>query len=684
MPRTALKATFALTLFFVLLRWQAAQAETTDGKFYLDPVQATRALIASGVKVQAGEAADRELLVGYRTARSGATVQSVATSVGELRAHSDTLNVSRIRLRAGLSMQEAVTVLAKRSDVLYVEPNYVLHHLSTPNDTSYATKQYAPQKIQADKAWDIWRPKQQIIIAVVDSGVDGQHPDLKNVMLRTSSGTINGYDAINGVASVAADDNGHGSHCSGIAAAEANNKTGIAGIAGWIGDTSTTTSSYVRIMPVKALNSTGDGYTSDIADGITWAADHGAKVISLSVGTTSYSATLNTAVQYAWGKGCVLAAAAGNDGLNQKNYPAALTNVLAVAATDSGDTLTDYSNYGTWVDCAAPGDNIYSTVPTSMGSYDTYSGTSMATPVIAGVAALIMAQNPSLTNTQVNSLIISNGNSYSPYYGSLATGSGRVNAYKSLLAAGGGTSIREIVFQNQAGGNIVHWLMNGTQIAIGDTIATGVGSQWKVAGVYDLNADGQSDILWQNTQTGDIAYWLMDGTTILRGGYITYGLSTQWSIVGTGDFNGDGKPDILLQNTVTGDIAVWFMNGTTISSGTILYSGLSTQWRVAGVADFNSDGKPDILLQNASTGQVAVWFMSGTGIVSGSILFNGIASNLRIVGTPDLNGDGKPDILWQNTQTGDVVYWYLNGTQYVSGGTIAYAVATTYQIVGTR
>lgn len=192
-------------------------------------------------------------------------------------------------------------------------------------------------------------------------------------------------------------------------------------------------------MPVKVLDSSGNGSDASVASGITWAADHGAKIISLSLGASSTSTTMNNAAQYAWNKGCLIVAAAGNSGSSALFYPAASPNVLSVAATDSSDTLAGFSNYGSWVQVAAPGVSIYSTTPTYANSfglnYAWASGTSMATPHVAGEAALLLAQRPTLTNVQLKNLIVSNVDTYKPVSGhTIATGAGRINVLRALQA----------------------------------------------------------------------------------------------------------------------------------------------------------------------------------------------------------------------------------------------------------
>jgi subtilisin family serine protease len=385
-----------------------------------------------------------EVLVGIRADQDDAQEADRLGAVGAISAgRQANLHAYRLRLQPGVSISTAIARLQQRGEVLYAEPNHVYRVSATPNNTYYSN-QYALRKIQADLAWEAWNPTGQVIVAIVDTGIDNTHPALTNKIYRDGSGIV-GYNAFTGLRDNASDDFGHGTHCAGIAAAQINNNTGVAGIAGWNGVANQSDANYTKLMPVKVLDSSGSGSDATVASGITWAADHGAKVISLSLGGSDSSNTLNNAVQYAWNKGCVIVAAAGNNGASSFSYPAAYANVISVGATDNNDQLASFSNYGSWVMVAAPGSNIYSTVPTYAANggyginYNYLSGTSMATPHVAGEAALLLAQNPALTNSQVRSLIVNNVDPYTPYSAgrNIAANAGRINVYRALLAAGG-------------------------------------------------------------------------------------------------------------------------------------------------------------------------------------------------------------------------------------------------------
>jgi thermitase len=272
--------------------------------------------------------------------------------------------------------QTLSNILAKNPNVQYAEEDEVAEATNTPDDP-YFVDQWGLQKILAPSAWDYTQGSASILIAVVDTGIDGSHPDLTSKIAGRANFTTDSD----------VDDNGHGSHVAGIAAADTNNGIGVAG-----------TGFNTDLLSVKVLEGSGNGYYSWVANGITWAADNGAKIINLSLGGLSSSQTLQQAVAYAWSKGAIVVAASGNNGNSIPFYPAYYPNVVSVAATDTNDQKAYFSNYGNWVTIAAPGVNIISTY---QGGYAYLSGTSMATPFVSGVAALIWSEHPEWTNAQV-------------------------------------------------------------------------------------------------------------------------------------------------------------------------------------------------------------------------------------------------------------------------------------------
>ena len=378
-----------------------------------------------------------ELIVGLDP--GGDTLPLLAMEmVGSVAQQIPAINAYLVKLAPGLSMPSAGEFLRAMPGVRYVEPNYKVFAFATPNDPYY-NQQYGLTRIQAHLAWDLWQPQRTVYIAIIDSGIDYTHPDLTNKIRRHSNGAIYGYDAFNlmGWSQDFMDYAGHGTHCAGIAAAEINNGIGIAGVASW-NPLVANSHSYVQLMPVKVLDEEGVGTASTVANGISWAASNGAHILSMSLGTLEMSTAISDAVNYAASLGCVLVAAAGNFASNAPTYPAYYSPCIAVAATDANDQLTSWSQYGFWIDIAAPGENILSTM--IGGSYYTMSGTSMACPHVSGAAAVLWSYNPYLTSQQVRAALETHVDPYTPYNGrTIGNGKGRLNVYRALQGIGAGS-----------------------------------------------------------------------------------------------------------------------------------------------------------------------------------------------------------------------------------------------------
>jgi thermitase len=363
------------------------------------------AFAALAIVPTAASAAPTTVIVKYRDGVTAAqrlsadNLGGVLSRIAPLRALSNTSVVSVLG-----NPVAAAARLERSPAVEYAEPNYTYHATATPNDPQYPqlyglnntgqTGGTPDADIDAPEGWDAFGlgafpATGGAKVGIVDTGITVNHEDL--VGKTSDCGGVNSFGISLGLFQIGgdptivtgkcADDNGHGTHVSGTVAAIANNGKGVAGVA-----------FNSPLAMCKALDSGGSGSLAAIANCITWVADRGAKVISMSLGGSSGSQALLDALRYAIGKGALPVAAAGNGGNSTPSYPAAYPEVVSVAATDSRDQKASFSTFNADVEVAAPGVNILSTW--NNGAYNTISGTSMATPHVAGVVALIAGRNP--------------------------------------------------------------------------------------------------------------------------------------------------------------------------------------------------------------------------------------------------------------------------------------------------
>ncbi len=423
------------------------------------------------------------LLVKFKAAVSAETISETATTFGvQTNQLADVLQAMRAQYKVVASTtltplnierwqfldQHALTrtrqTILHTGLVEYVEPNYQrvaqAPRTDGPNDTYYqAGNQWWLEAVSADRVFaeNILPVGQEVIVAVLDSGILLTHEDL-------TANLVLGKDYViqNGVGN---DDDGHGTHVAGIAGAVTNNNLGMAGIAG---------TANVKLMPIKILDHDGFGYDSDIAQGVIWAVDHGARVLNLSFGSTAMGKVLEDAIAYAYQKKCVIIASAGNDGDldNPVIYPAAYDKVIAVAACTLAGVRAAYSEYHDYVDLAAPGgddgtnaERMLSTYNQTNDSYAYAFGTSMAAPVVSGVAALLVLQDPRRTAEEIKQLLVSTADKI----GSLQNdtdgwnrylGWGRVNCFQALT--------RFITFQSRTTGRASYNYPNPFSPVVGE------------------------------------------------------------------------------------------------------------------------------------------------------------------------------------------------------------------------
>ncbi len=396
----------------------------------------------------ASASAASQLLVGFEKGVSKERQGRIAKALGaRITKRFSSVRSGRlvvVRARGGTRLKTLRSRLRKASGVAYAESDFTLAASAArvPNDPNYPF-QYAivdtpaNHDIDAPTAWGTRTSCSTV--AVLDTGIDTNHPDLAANIYKSSDKPNNGKDddkngyvddtyglnVIKGKGS-GEDDNGHGSHVAGIVGGRGNNGTDVSGIC-W----------STKLMAVKFMNSKGKGSTSDAIEGIQYAVKKGVKVINCSFGSSSKSSALHDAVDYAQSKNALLVVAAGNDGVNidkKPEYPASYgdSNILTVAASTSTDTLASFSNYGSKaVDVAAPGDQILSTY--KGGGLKVLSGTSMASPYAAGVAAMLRKQESSAGYSDLRYAIRHKVDTPAALKGKVAY-NGRLNARKALAA----------------------------------------------------------------------------------------------------------------------------------------------------------------------------------------------------------------------------------------------------------
>ncbi len=355
-----------------------------------------------------------EILVKYRAGRSG-TISRIALP-GRVVETIPQINVARVRLLPGMTVERAIKAINRSGSFQYAEPNYKYKPFQrNPNDTRLA-EQYAIPRVELPLAWARTLGSATVRVAVIDSGINKTHEDLTSII---APGERDFSDNDND----ATDLDGHGTHCAGIAGAATNNGLGVAG-AGW----------GVRILPLKIFP---NSFANVSAAAIIYAADQGCKVISMSFGGPFPSQVAEDAVNYAWGKGSLLVAAAGNDAQDGENFPAAYDRVLAVGSTNDQDRKSGFSTHGQWVDVGAPGSSILSTYVGGTAAYEFSDGTSMACPLVAGSAGLLFSFSPTSTNADVRRALETStdpvvGNN--PATGQPWFANGRINVNKALDA----------------------------------------------------------------------------------------------------------------------------------------------------------------------------------------------------------------------------------------------------------
>lgn len=539
-----------------------------------------------------GDFVPGELLIQFKDGMTLSERESLLSEFEATYDHTlmtDTIQVWLVPAGEELTLSQTLSDLP---EIEFAEPNYYYYVLNNPipNDPGYG-QQWAHNIMDSPQAWDIATGSATITTAILDTGVDLGHPDLAGHI-------VAGYDFIQND-NDPGDKFGHGTHVAGIAAAIGNNGVGIAGV-DW----------NARIMPVRVLDAEGRGTNADIINGINWAANNGADIINMSLGGTSYSSGMQTAVNNAHNGGTLVIAAMGNcrtggggcTATNPTIYPAAYNNVLAVSATNTSDNYSYYSQYGGHNDVSAPGGEmtffgdqggIYSTMPTygvyltSIGydnNYDYLQGTSMAAPQVAGLAGLIWSLNSNLTPDQVQDIIEVSAEDLGPAGWDIDYGHGRINVYQALLNVTPSTPILETI-DNADGNNSypISWntISSATSYTLQEddnasfsspsTLYTGSSTTYNVSGqdlgeyYYRVRANnGGGSSAWSNVEMATV-------------------LPSAPNLFAIDNTDGDGDYQVDWSSVIgTSSYTLQQADNASFSGATTLYTGSSTFYDVTG------------------------------------------------------------------------------------------------------
>jgi type VII secretion-associated serine protease mycosin len=602
------------------------------------------------------------VLVRFKSGVSAAAKDRALTSRGASRV-GEVRGTGYVEARAKGAALELLHGLRNDPAVAAVSLDYERRTAALPNDPFFTGSGQFPylDMVRLPQAWDLSKGSTSQVIAVADTGVDGLHEDMQGV-------TVDGYSALTATVIAAgtnSDDSGHGTMVAGIAAANTDNGIGIAGAA-WTG----------RVMPVKVLGPGGRGYDTDIAAGITWAADHGATIVNLSLGGPADSPVLHDAIKYATDRGAVVVVAAGNSGTDRPLYPAAYPEVLAVGATDKTGSLTDFSSWGDHVDVAAPGFDIVSTSPNQQ--YVIGDGTSFAAPIVSGVAALVRTVYPSWTPAQVMNWLRSTARDagprgIDPYYGY-----GVLDAYHAVGGTPGAEFPPRTLGASEpndvpARATVLATSVTGSLAAEGDV-------DW-----YRFDATGQGPV--EVTVTPPT----FDTTIGQNADPIVAVYDKDLRLIGKVDKAGPGGAEVLRFVTDTGKyhISVRNYNGAadsrsynvTIGPGSATlfqpaeWIGISAdaEARTAGVADVTGDGREDVLLATSySLGsedgeKLFVFAQRPDGTLAPPVRYAPDAWSHTFFAVLDTNGDGRQDVAINTVSGINVLRQTASGTLESAG-----------------
>jgi subtilisin family serine protease len=522
--------------------------------------------------------------------------------------------VAALRLHTVTLPDGSVDQLVADPSVARVEAEETRAATAVPNDPDYGS-QWALPKIGWDQAFGVIAPSGSATVALLDTGVDASHPDL-------GGNVVPGTSILDPGANGTADANGHGTAMAGIVAASTDNGAGIAGV-GYAG---------VDVMPVTVLDGSGVGQDGDIISGVVWAADHGADVILMPFSSPDFSPSLQEAIDYAWSRGAVLVASAGNDGSSAPHFPSGDRGVVGVANTDESDALNLSSNYGEAAFMAAPGTGIRTT--SDGGGYTTITGTSASAAAVAGAAALIKAASPDASNGVIVGRLARNADA-TP---NGDTGNGRLNLARAIGDSGSDAVQPAGAAPVGAGGPFV-----GPYVAASVGVTAELAPAW--AGATGNNVVKFATLI-ANNSTGGPPNTLSNVRVTLPANYTNIAVAdskfssgswaaqpiagqvvefrlTSGSPLGA---NGWARIDITAKTPSTLGAADWTFRGSSNADG-------SGGGNTAGTA------LETVLIGNSpDNGSTSTSFVDGSGNPTAPVLQNGVAETLRMKIKQDTGG----------------------------------------------
>lgn len=542
------------------------------------------------------------------------------------------------------------------------------------------------------------------VVAVLDTGVETNHPFLSGKVVQEACFSTN-----SSVASTVCPNNqetqygagaaapcslgscAHGTHVAGIVAGENASYTGVAPDAKIIAIQvfSEFTADYCGGSPCALT------YFSDVLRGLDYTYSlrntYNIAAANLSIGGGSETSAcdshfLKSSVDLLLSGGIATVIAAGNDGNSSAvSEPGCISSAITVAASTKQDAVASYSNSSSLVDLIAPGSSIASSV--TGGGYANYSGTSMATPHVAGAFAVLRSAYPNETVSQILTRLQNAGSDITDNRNNLTFPRIQVdlafNTVDSERHDFNTDGKSDIFWRHSKSG--ANWLysMDGPAVAGSAAMPPVSDTSWKVALIADFDGDGDADVFWRNQKSGSLWLYLMQETVIAQSFSLGTLVDQNWQVQGSGDFNGDGTDDILWRHAQTGSNWLYLMSQSGVSSSQYINTVSDLNWQVAVIGDTNADGKADIVWRNVVDGVNWIYTMNSNQVQASRYLNTVSDQSWSIRQSVDLNADGFSDLIWYHQSSGTIWAYLMDSNGVSSSQQIGVVADTKWQIIKT-